>query len=63
MYTVNRVFSNSAATDSELKAAIVVDKSRIAFTLIEYGRYLVKGSFRKMTCSITVLDVDEIGQI
>lgn len=58
MYGANGTFSNSATTDSELEAAIVVDKNKIAFTLVEYGRYPVKGNFRKMTYSITVLDAD-----
>lgn len=58
MYGTDGTFSNSATTDSELEAAIVVDKNRIAFTLVEYGRYLVKGSYRTMTYSVTVLDAD-----
>lgn len=58
MYGVDGTFSNSATTNSELEAAIVVDKDKIAFTLVEYGRYPVKGSFKKITYSITVLDTD-----
>ena len=40
--TTNGLFSNSATTDSELTAEILINKKNICLRLKEYGRYYVK---------------------
>lgn len=42
--TVEGVFSNSATTNSDLIVGILISKSEISLTLLEYGRSQVKGS-------------------
>ena len=49
-------FSNSATTDSNLLAAVQIDKDNIGIMLWEYGRNLVKGIFDYENYQITILD-------
>ena len=48
-------FSNSATTNSELNAIVLIDKNRTAIRLWEYGWSEVKG-YSKTTYNITYLD-------
>lgn len=49
-------FSNSATTNSELYAAVQIDRDKIGIMLWEYGSNLLKGTFDYENYSITVLD-------
>lgn len=49
-------FSNSATTNSDLYAALQIDKDNIGIMLWEYGRNLVKGTFDYEDYDITILD-------
>ena len=49
-------FSNSATTNSDLYAAVQIDKDNIGIMLWEYGSYLVKGTFDYEDYNITILD-------
>ena len=50
------VFSNSATTDSTLKAFLQIDSNNIGIMLWEYGRNIVKGIYDSEDYSITILD-------
>lgn len=49
-------FSNSATTDSELTATIMVDWDSIEFNLLQYGSSKVINSFNKPTYTVRVKD-------
>ena len=56
-------FSNSATTNSQLKVQLLIDKTDIAFVLLEYGRNRVKNSSSRYVDSYTITMKDSTGKV